>query len=261
MNKYKPVMKHVKNSNHENHAHHIVEFKRKLLVSLVLTIPILLLSEMIQEWFSFSFSPPFHKEAFFTLSLIVYVYSGSPFLKGLVNEVKKRQPGMMTLVGTAISIAFIYSSGTVLMARGRDFFWELATLIDIMLLGHWIEAKSVLGASRALEELVKIMPTIAHKVENGRISNIPVSELKVGDTVLARPGEKIPSDGIVVEGESLVNEALLTGESKPVHKEAGDKVIGGSINGEGTLKIRIERIGEETYLGRSWIFSSASLSE
>lgn len=250
MNKYKPVMKHVKHSNHENHAHHIVEFKRKLLVSLMLTIPILLLSEMIQEWFSFSFSPPFHKEALFTLSLIVYVYSGSPFLKGLVNEVKKRQPGMMTLVGTAISIAFIYSSGTVLMARGRDFFWELATLIDIMLLGHWIEAKSVLGASRALEELVKIMPTIAHKVENGRISNIPVSELKVGDTVLTRPGEKIPSDGIVVEGESLVNEALLTGESKPVHKEAGDKVIGGSINGEGALKIRIERIGEETYLAQ-----------
>ncbi|MEM2980096.1 MAG: copper-translocating P-type ATPase [Thermoproteota archaeon] len=247
---YKPVMKHTEHSNHENHAHHIAEFKRKLLVSLMLTVPILLLSEMIQEWFGFSFRPPFHREMLFALSSVVYVYSGSPFLKGVVNEVKKRQPGMMTLVGTAISIAFIYSSGTVLTARGRDFFWELATLIDVMLLGHWVEAKSVLGASRALEELVKIMPTIAHRVENGGISDIPVSELKVGDTVLVRPGEKIPSDGIVVEGESFVNEALLTGESKPVYKGAGDKVIGGSINSEGALKIRIEHTGEETYLAQ-----------
>jgi len=156
----------------------------------------------------------------------------------------------MTLIGTAISIAFFYSAGTVLIIAGKDFFWELATLIDVMLLGHWIEAKSVLGASRALEELVRIMPTIAHVVKNGEIVDTPVSELKPGDMVLVRPGEKIPSDGAVVEGESFVDEALLTGESRPVHKRRGDEVIGGAINGEGSLKVRIERTGEETYLAQ-----------
>ncbi|MBO3839547.1 MAG: heavy metal translocating P-type ATPase, partial [Candidatus Brockarchaeota archaeon] len=165
MNEYKPVIKHMEHSGH-GHAHHASEFKRKLLVSSLLTIPVLILSDMIQEWFGFSFKPPFQREMLFTLSLIIYFYSGSPFLRGLIDEIRKRQPGMMTLVGTAISIAFIYSSGAVLMARGRDFFWELVTLIDIMLLGHWMEAKSILGASRALDELVKTMPTIAHRIEN-----------------------------------------------------------------------------------------------
>ncbi|MEM3712217.1 MAG: copper-translocating P-type ATPase [Thermoproteota archaeon] len=249
MNEYKPVIEHMEHSGH-GHAHHASEFKRKLLVSSILTIPVLILSDMIQEWFGFSFKPPFQREMLFTLSLIIYFYSGSPFLRGLIDEIRKRQPGMMTLVGTAISIAFIYSSGAVLMARGRDFFWELVTLIDIMLLGHWMEAKSILGASRALDELIKTMPTIAHRIENSRVSDIPVSELKVGDIVLVKPGEKIPSDGMVVEGESFVNEALLTGESKPIRKGVGDKVIGGSINSEGILKIRIEHTGEETYLAQ-----------
>ncbi|MEM2935694.1 MAG: heavy metal translocating P-type ATPase, partial [Candidatus Bathyarchaeia archaeon] len=235
---------------HEGHARHIEEFQRKFLVSLILTIPILLLSEMIQIWFNFSLKIPFQKEALFFLSLILYLYGGWPFLKGLVQEIEKRQLGMMTLIGTAISVAFFYSAGTVFLISGRDFFWELSTLIDIMLLGHWIEAKSVLGASMALEELVKIMPTSAHLVKNGKIIDVPVSELKVGDNVLVRPGEKIPSDGVVIEGESFVNEALLTGESKPVHKEAEAKVIGGAINGEGSLKVRIERTGEETYLAQ-----------
>jgi Cu2+-exporting ATPase len=157
---------------------------------------------------------------------------------------------MMTLIATAISVAFFFSAATVFFPVGNDFFWELSTLIDVMLLGHWIEARSVLGASRALEELVKIMPTMAHLVKNGNIKDVPLSELKTGNIVMVRPGEKIPSDGVVVEGESYVNQALLTGESKPVHKTKDDKVIGGAINGNGALRARIERTGEETYLAQ-----------
>jgi Cu2+-exporting ATPase len=238
-------------SSHHHHAHHIGEFKKKFWVSLVLTVPILLLSEMIQIWLNLTWIEiPLQREVLFLLSFIIYVYGGQPFIRGMVQEVRTRQPGMMTLIGTAISVAFVYSAGTVLFVRGKDFFWELATLIDVMLLGHWIEAKSVLGASRALEELVKIMPTTAHLIENGEIKDVPVSQLKSGDVVLVRPGEKMPSDGAVVEGESFVNEALLTGESKPVHKKTVDKVIGGAINGEGVLRVKIERTGEKTYLAQ-----------
>jgi Cu2+-exporting ATPase len=241
-------MKHT-HAGHD-HAHHIEDFKRRFWVSLILTIPILLLSEMIQGWFGFRIRLPFHNIILLILSSILYFYGGYPFLRGSIDEIKKRSPGMMTLISTAISVAFFYSAGTVFIIRGKDFFWELATLIDVMLLGHWIEAKSILGASKALEELVKIMPTIAHLVRDGDVVDVPVSELKKGDTVLVRPGEKIPSDGFVVEGESFVNEALLTGESKPVHKKEKDNVIGGSINTEGFLKIKIEKTGEETYLAQ-----------
>jgi Cu2+-exporting ATPase len=228
------------------------EFKNRFWVSLILTIPILLLSDMVQMWFPIlqALQIPYQKQVLLLLSLIVYLYGGWPFLKGLVDEIKARQPGMMTLIGMAITVAFFYSAGTVFVQLGMDFFWELATLIDVMLLGHWIEAKSVMGASMALEELVRIMPTTAHIIKNGEIIDIPVAQLKAGDIVLVRPGEKIPSDGIVAEGESSVNEALLTGESKPVQKATRDKVIGGAINGEGVLKVRIERIGEETYLAQ-----------
>jgi len=184
------------------------------------------------------------------LALIIYAYGGWPFLQGLKQELIALKPGMMTLIGTAISVAFFFSAATVFFAVGSDFFWELATLIDVMLLGHWLEARSVLGASRTLEELVKIMPTTAHIIKNGTVVDIPVSELRVGSVVLVRPGEKIPSDGIVVEGESFVNEALLTGESAPVHKQVAVKVIGGAVNGDGALKMRIERTGEETYLSQ-----------
>jgi Cu2+-exporting ATPase len=234
-----------------HHAHHMQMFKRKFWISLALTIPILLLSETIQTWLGLTWlTVPFQQEILLVLSAIIYVYGGLPFLQGMVEEVRNRQPGMMTLIGTAISVAFFYSAATVVLITGMDFFWELATLIDVMLLGHWIEAKSVLGASRALEELVRIMPTTAHLVTNGEVSDVPVSQLKTGDLVLVRPGEKIPSDGVVEEGESSVNEALLTGESKPVHKKKEGKVIGGSINGEGGLRIRIEKTGEETYLAQ-----------
>ncbi len=237
-------------NGHQGHARHIEQFKRKFWISLVLTVPVLILSETVQEWFLFEIDIPFQKEVLFFLSLIIYLYGGWPFLGGMIREVRTRQPGMMTLIGTAVSVAFFYSAATVFVIRGKDFFWELATLIDVMLLGHWIEARSVMGASRALEELVKIMPTTAHLMKNGEIEDVPVSRLEVNDLVLVRPGEKIPSDGVVVEGESFVNEALLTGESKPVHKETENEVIGGSINGEGVLHVKIERTGEETYLAQ-----------
>jgi Cu2+-exporting ATPase len=234
-----------------HHAHHMQMFKRKFWISLALTIPILLLSETIQTWLGLTWIKlPYQQEILLVLSAIIYIYGGLPFLQGMVEEVRSKQPGMMTLIATAISVAFFYSAATVILITGMDFFWELATLIDVMLLGHWIEAKSVLGASRALEELVRIMPTTAHLVKDGEVSEVPVSQLNAGDLVLVRPGEKIPSDGVVAEGESFVNEALLTGESKPVHKEKEGKVIGGAINGEGVLKVRIEKTGEETYLAQ-----------
>ncbi len=192
----------------------------------------------------------YQNELLFVLALIIYVYGGLPFLRGMIKELKKRQPGMMTLIGTAISVAFFYSAATVFVIVGKDFFWELATLVDVMLFGHWIEAKSVMGASMALEELVKIIPKTAHLVKGDDIVDVQVSELKKGDVVLVRPGEKIASDGIIVDGESYVNEALLTGESKPVHKEKENEVIGGSINGEGVLKVRIEKTGKETYISQ-----------
>ncbi len=239
-------------SHSHHHVHHVEEFKRRFWVSLALTVPILLLSEMIQMWLGLEWIKiPYQKEVLALLSVIVYLYGGWPFLKGLYQEVKGKQPGMMTLIGMAMSVAMFYSLRIVFqLISGKDFFWELATLIDVMLLGHWIEAKSVMGASMALEELVRIMPTTAHRIKNGEFIDIPVSQLNKGDIVLVRPGEKIPSDGIVVEGESYVNEALLTGESKPIGKTVKDKVVGGSINGDGILKVRIERTGEETYLAQ-----------
>ncbi|MDX1813978.1 MAG: HAD-IC family P-type ATPase, partial [Candidatus Bathyarchaeia archaeon] len=225
-------------------------FKRKFWVSIALTVPILLLSETVQSLLHFTVTLPFQQVILLLLSAVIYVYGGLPFLQGLVQEIRNRQPGMMTLIGTAISVAFFYSAATVVVISGVDFFWELATLIDVMLLGHWIEARSVLGASRALEELVRIMPTQAHLIKDGEVSDVPVSQLNTGDSVIVRPGEKIPSDGVVEGGESSINEALLTGESKPAHKKKDDEVIGGAINGDGVLRIQIEKTGEATYLAQ-----------
>jgi len=248
-------MDHSTNMKHQDHqsndhSAHISDFKIRFFISAILTIPILVLSETIQLWLGFELTFPFQKETVFIISTFVYFYGGWPFLKGMVGEIKKKHPGMMTLITMAISVAFFYSTATVFFITGSDFFWELATLIDVMLLGHWVEAKSIMGASRALEELVKIMPTTAHLFRDGEIIDISVSKLEISDVVLIRPGEKIPSDGAVVEGDSYVNEAFLTGESKPVSKTIEDTVIGGSINGEGILHIKIEKTGEETYLSQ-----------
>ena len=252
---------HHDHSHHEHHAHehghaghdhshHVKEFRDRFFVSLILTIPVLLLSDMIQMWFGFKIDFAFRREVLTVLATLIYVYGGWPFLRGAVDEIKRKQPGMMTLVAMAISVAFVYSVFAVFFLGGRDFFWELATLVVVMLLGHWIEAKSVSGASKALEELAKLIPKTAHLIKNGEIVDVPASELKPGDIVLVRPSEKIPADGVIIEGETYVNESLLTGESKPVHKKEGDEVIGGSINGEAAIKVKITKSGDDTYVAQ-----------
>src|SRR5665647_1482782 len=204
-----------------HHAHMLEDFKRRFIVSLVLTIPVLLLSPTIQSFFGFELQLPGADFITFLLSSIVYFYGGYPFLKGIKEELAEKTPGMMTLIAVAISVAYFYSSAVVFGLQGGVFFWELVTLIDVMLLGHWLEMRSVMGASRALEELVKIMPSVAHLKKNGEIVDVGVDQLKIGDKVLVKPGEKVPVDGTVVEGKSSVNESMLTGESKPVAKKPG----------------------------------------
>jgi Cu2+-exporting ATPase len=240
---------------HGGHGHHammVKDFKKRFWISLVATIPILLFSHMIQMFFGLQ-SLQFNGDSYvvFVLSSFVFVYGGWPFLTGLVSELKGRQPGMMTLIALAVSVAYVYSSVVVFGLKGAIFFWELATLIDIMLLGHWIEMRSVMGASRALEELARLMPSEAHVVQpDGAIVDVPLEQLKHGDKVLIKPGEKIPADGTVIKGESSVNEALLTGESKPLVKKPGDRVIGGAINGEGAITVEMQKTGKETYLSQ-----------
>ena len=231
----------------------VADFRRRFWISLVITIPILLLSPMIQGFLGLREALSFPGELYllFALSSFVFFYGGYPFLKGIFDELRSAKPGMMTLIAIAISVAYIYSGAVVFGLRGKIFFWELATLIDIMLLGHWIEMRSVMGASKALEELAKLMPSDAHRLRpDGSIEDVPLSELRQGDRVVVKPGEKIPADGEVIEGETFVNEAMLTGESKPVFKKPGDKVIGGSINGEGSITVEVKKTGKDSYLSQ-----------
>jgi len=237
--------------HHDHHAMMVEDFRRRFFVSIILTVPILLLSPMIQMFLGIDWRFSGDSYILFILSTILFVYGGKPFLKGAVDELKEKSPAMMTLIAFAISVAYIYSALTVFILSGNDFFWELATLIVIMLLGHWIEMKSVMGASRALDELLKLMPENAHILDdNGEYTDIAVEELKAGDAVLVKPGEKIPIDGIVFEGRSEVNESMITGESVPVEKIEGDEVIGGAINGEGLLKFKVNRVGDETFISQ-----------
>lgn len=237
--------------NHgDHHTHMLEDFRRRFVVSFILTIPVLLLSPTIQGFFGFELRVPGADFLTFLLSSVVYFYGGYPFLKGIKNELAEKSPGMMTLIAVAISVAYFYSSAVVFGLRGGVFFWELVTLIDVMLLGHWLEMRSVMGASRALEELVKIMPSVAHLKKNGDIVDVGVDQLKIGDEVLVKPGEKVPVDGTVVEGTSSVNESMLTGESKPVTKKSGNVVIGGSINGEAAFVVKVEKTGKDTYLSQ-----------
>ena len=245
------------NSNKSGHmdqsAHHrmmIKDFRRRFYISLIVTIPILILSPTIQGWLGVSITVPGLNYVLLIMATFIFFYGGWPFLKGFVKELRKRAPGMMTLIAVAISVAYFYSAATVLGLEGNPFFWELATLIDIMLLGHWIEMRSILGASRALEKLVELMPSTAHLIKDGEIIDINLNELRKEDNVLIRPGEKIPSDGIILKGSSYIDESMLTGESAPVEKEKGDNVIGGSVNGDGSLEIQVESTGEDSYLSK-----------
>ncbi len=250
---------HENREEHENHNHHdhhkmmVEDFKKRFWISLIVSVPILLLAPLIQKFIGLKNTFNFIGDLYllFALSSFVFFYGGHPFLKGLFEELKKKQPGMMTLIALAISVAYFYSAAVVFGVKGEVFFWELATLIDIMLLGHWIEMRSVMGASKALEELAKLMPYEAHLIKhNGDVIDVSVTELKNEDKLLIKPGEKIPADGRIIEGKTSVNEAMITGESKPVSKGEGDEVIGGSINGEGSLKIVVEKTGDETFLSQ-----------
>ena len=237
--------------HHDHHMMMVNDFKKRFFLSLIITVPLLILSPMIQGFLKIDMRFSGDSYVLFALATLLFVYGGKPFLLGAKDELKQKSPAMMTLIAFAISAAYIYSSLTVYVLKGNDFFWELATLIVIMLLGHWIEMKSVMGASKSLDALVKLMPQEANLISNtGEITSVLAEKLKAGDKLLVKPGEKIPIDGTVFEGISEVNESMVTGESVPVKKTVGDEVIGGAINGEGILRIEVTRTGEDTFLSQ-----------
>jgi Cu2+-exporting ATPase len=242
---------------HEDHQQHheamIADFRRRFWVSLALTVPILLLSPLIQGFLGLTdlLAFPGDDYVLLALSTAVFLYGGWPFLTGLVSELRDGAPGMMTLIALAVTVAYGYSAAVVLGLEGKVFFWELATLVDVMLLGHWIEMKSVMGASGALTSLVQMMPDRAQRVgDDGETEEVSVSELRKGDRVRVRPGEKVPIDGTIVEGKTSLDESMLTGESRPVEKGEGDEAVGGSINGEGSITVEVQKTGEDTYLSQ-----------
>lgn len=238
-------------SGHDKHAgHNIADFWKRFVICSIVSIPVLALSHMIQQWLGFEVTFEGDKYVLALLSTFIFLYGGYPFLKGLYDEVRDNAIGMMTLIGVAITVAWAYSVAITFGLQGMDFYWEMVTLIDIMLIGHYFEMKSVMGASRSLELLVKMMPSTAHHIKDGNIHDMPVSQLKIDDMVLVKPGEKVPVDGIVIEGESYVDESMLTGESKPVKKEKDSKVIGGAVNSNGSLTIRVVSIGKDSYLNK-----------
>ncbi|MEA4871513.1 MAG: heavy metal translocating P-type ATPase [Synergistaceae bacterium] len=249
------AMDHSTQGGHGGHAGHhegmIADFKRRFWVVLMLSIPIVILSSMIQMLFGYHLEFRGSKIILFVLSSIVFFYGGIPFLKGALEEIKTRKLGMMMLITLAIVTAYVYSTLTTFILVGSEFYFELSTLILIMLLGHWIEMKSQMGASKALEELVKLMPETAHRLdEHGNITEVSIKELVPGDRIMVKSGEKVPTDARVVEGFSSLNESMLTGESVPVEKTVGMQVIGGSVNGNGVLTVEVERLGDETYLAQ-----------
>jgi len=241
---------HDEHAGHTDHTGHEQMFRTRFWGSLLLSIPVLIFSPALQSWLGYT-APSFTGSTWipFVFSLVIFAYGGVPFLNMAVPELRIRAPGMMTLISLAISVAFVYSLGAQLFNLGEGFFWELVTLIDIMLLGHWMEMRSVRQASGALKELAKLMPDEAELVaSDGNTRKVSVSELKNDDIVLVRPGASVPADGQIVEGESSVNESMITGESKPVDKGIDSKVIAGTINGDGSLRVRVTATGDQTAL-------------
>ncbi|WP_423999176.1 heavy metal translocating P-type ATPase [Haloarcula salina] len=225
-------------------------FRRRFWVSLVLSVPVIYFSEFIQGVFGYT-APTFPGSVWITpvLSVIVFAYGGVPFLSMARTELQNREPGMMMLISLAITVAFVYSIASLFLEGTTPFFWELVTLIDIMLLGHWMEMRSVRQASGALDELAKLMPDTAERVtESGDTEEVPVAELSEDDVLLVRPGASVPADGEVVEGESSVDESMITGESRPVDKDPGSEVVAGTVNQDGSLRVRVTKTGDETTL-------------
>jgi Cu2+-exporting ATPase len=246
------VHSHEQHTGHDKHAgHHAEDFLKKFWVTLVLTIPIVLYSDLPKIFFSWS-APAFPGSNYLQLILgsIVFFYGGFVFLKGALDEIQARLPGMMTLIALAITAAYLYSVGSIFFGSGMTLFWELSTLIAVMLIGHFVEMKAVQTAKGALRELAKLLPDKAEVMRDGKVVAVSLSELRQGDMVLVRPGGKIPADGVVVEGDSEIDESLVTGESRPISKSRGSLVIAGSINGDGSLQVRIEKTGEHTFLAR-----------
>jgi len=243
---------HSEHSGSRHEGHSVTDFRQRFWISLAVTIPVILMSPGLPLVRGDRILPvPGADWILLALSSFLYVFGGRPFLMGLARELRERKPGMMTLVAVAISVAYLYSAATVFGVAGMPFFWELATLIDIMLLGHWIEMRSVGEASKALESLAKLMPSQAHRRgADGTMTDVPLEALQSGDVVVIKPGEKVPADGDVLEGASSVDESMLTGESVPVSKAAGDEVIGGAVNGEGALVVTVRRTGAESFLSQ-----------
>ncbi|MCM3483865.1 MAG: heavy metal translocating P-type ATPase [Staphylococcus warneri] len=249
---------HASHHHHSGHAHHHGNFKVKFFVSLIFAIPIILLSPMMGVNLPFQFTFPGSEWVVLILSTILFFYGGKPFLSGGKDEIAAKKPGMMTLVALGISVAYIYSLYAFYMnnfssATGHtmDFFWELATLILIMLLGHWIEMNAVGNAGDALKKMAELLPNSAIKVmDNGRREEVKISDIMTDDIVEVKAGESIPTDGIIVQGQTSIDESLVTGESKKVKKNQNDNVIGGSINGSGTIQVKVTAVGEDGYLSQ-----------
>ena len=236
-------------SGHDHHAHMVTDFRNKFFIILIFTIPIVLLSPMIQNFIGVDWQFTGDSYIVAALATFVYFYGGWPFIKGAYDELKNKEPGMMTLIAMAISVAYFYSMAVVFGFNGEEIFWELATLVLIMLLGHWIEMRAINNASKALESLASLMPDTANRItENGETEEVQIDDIKAGDLLLVKPGEKMPLDGKIVKGKSQVDESMLTGESVPVEKSIDDEVIGGSINREGSLTIEVEKLMNESYL-------------
>ena len=236
-------------NGHDHHAHVVTDFRNKFFIILIFTIPIVLLSPMIQNFIGVDWQFTGDSYIVAALATFVYFYGGWPFIKGAYDELKNKEPGMMTLIAMAISVAYFYSMAVVFGFNGEEIFWELATLVLIMLLGHWIEMRAINNASKALESLASLMPDTANRItENGETEEVQIDDIKAGDLLLVKPGEKMPLDGKIVKGKSQVDESMLTGESVPVEKSIDDEVIGGSINREGSLTIEVEKLMNESYL-------------
>jgi len=236
-------------SEHEGHEMHgsmELEFKRRFYITLPFVIATMLLSPNIQKWLGFQIDFPDRELVLFLIGTFIFIFGGIPFFKSAKGELLNKNPQMMTLVAFAITVGYTFSVAATFLFPGESLYWEIATLISVFLLGHWLEMRAIRGATGALAELAKLIPPQAHLLKNGKVIDLQTSEIKLNDVVVVKPGEKVPIDGIVIDGESSINESMITGESRPIGKTRGDKVIGGTINQDGSLTIQVSKTGADT---------------